>query len=78
MSHPLRIPGWAERRVIKDPHPTSIPRAGRQHRAPAHLLAAGTVFGEGSSAAARLNEQGAGTATGTGLPRAALPALRKG
>lgn len=44
------------------PSITSIPRAGRQHRAPAHLLAAGTVLGEGSSAAARLNEQGAGTA----------------
>lgn len=57
----------------------SIPRAGRQHRAPAHLLAAGTVHGEGSSAAARLNEQGAGTATlSSGLPRAAIPAPRKG
>lgn len=45
------------------PSITSIPRAGRQHRAPAHLLAAGTVLGKCSSAAARLNEQGAGTAT---------------
>lgn len=24
LSHPLRIPGWTERRVLEDPHPASL------------------------------------------------------
>lgn len=56
-------PGTEKSAGGSSPSIISIPRAGRQHGAPARLLAAGTVLGEGSSAAGRLNEQGAGTAT---------------
>lgn len=81
------------------PSITSIPRAGRQHRALsgavlqrdlelfphaalqlAHLLTEGTVLGEGSSAAARLNEYLQGSwhcHWGTGLPRVGKPSSQE-